>query len=393
MSWDDGKLPRPLRCLALALASALLLLSQPHAGLCSAPAPTVRVEVNATAEPCPCAEPALCSPVRGRRDFEVFVFDIGGKSWKSYDWSQITTVAAFGKYDPELVCFAHSKGARVVLKGDIPLKNILEPAFREAWIAKQLQLAQKQYMDGINIDIEQEVEEGSPEYDALTALVKETTEAFHREIEGSQVTFDVAWSPNCIDKRCYNYKGIADACDFLFVMSYDEQSQMWTECVAAANAPYNQTLTGYESYLKMSIDPGKLVMGVPWYGYDYPCLTLSEDHVCALPKVPFRGAPCSDAAGRQVSYKAIMEQVNRSISEVLWDTQQQAPYYNYQDAAGQFHQVWYDNPKSISLKAAFVRDRGLRGIGMWNGNCLDYSGDAVAKQQTEDMWRALEVNL
>lgn len=42
-------------------------------------------------------------------------------------------------------------------------------------------------MDGINIDIEQEVEEGSPQYYALTALVKETTEAFHREIPGSQV--------------------------------------------------------------------------------------------------------------------------------------------------------------------------------------------------------------
>lgn len=59
-----------------------------------------------------------------------------------------------------------------------------------------------------------------------------------------QVTFDVAWSPACIDKRCYNYTGIADACDFLFVMSYDEQSQIWTDCIAKANAPYLQTLVG-----------------------------------------------------------------------------------------------------------------------------------------------------
>lgn len=42
-------------------------------------------------------------------------------------------------------------------------------------------------MDGINIDIEQEVNETSPEYYALTELVKETTDAFHREIAGSQV--------------------------------------------------------------------------------------------------------------------------------------------------------------------------------------------------------------
>lgn len=45
------------------------------------------------------------------------MFDVGQKTWKSYDWSQITTVATFGKYDSELMCYAHSKGARVVLKG------------------------------------------------------------------------------------------------------------------------------------------------------------------------------------------------------------------------------------------------------------------------------------
>lgn len=50
-----------------------------------------------------------------------------------------------------------------------------------------MDLAKNQYMDGINIDIEQEVNETSPEYYALTELVKETTDAFHREIPGSQV--------------------------------------------------------------------------------------------------------------------------------------------------------------------------------------------------------------
>ncbi|XP_039694632.1 di-N-acetylchitobiase [Pteropus medius] len=342
---------------------------------------------------CPCQDPALCQPIRQRPDFEVFAFDVGEKTWKSYDWSQITTVAVFGKYDSELMCYAHSKGARVVLKGDVFLKDIIDPTFRASWIAHKLMVAKTQYMDGINIDIEQEVNCSSPEYDALTALVKETTESFHREIEGSQVTFDVAWSSKCIDRRCYNYTGIADACDFLFVMSYDEQSQVWSECIAAANAPYNQTLAAYDEYIEMGINPKKLVMGVPWYGYDYTCLTLTEDHVCTIAKVPFRGAPCSDAAGHQVPYKMIMKQVNSSISGIQWNKDQQAPYFNYKDSTGRFHQVWYDNPQSISLKAAFIQTRGLRGIGMWNANCLDYSGDTVAKQQTEEMWKALKPKL
>lgn len=64
------------------------------------------------------------------------------------------------------------------------------------WINEKLNLAKSQFMDGINIDIEQMVAEGSLEYHALTALVKESTEAFHREIPGSQV-----WRLAC---RCYS---------------------------------------------------------------------------------------------------------------------------------------------------------------------------------------------
>lgn len=67
------------------------------------------------------------------------------------------------------------------------MKKIVDPSFRAAWIDQQVNLAKKQYMDGINIDIEQEVNQTSAEYYALTALVEETTAAFHQEIPGSQV--------------------------------------------------------------------------------------------------------------------------------------------------------------------------------------------------------------
>ncbi|XP_067244621.1 di-N-acetylchitobiase isoform X2 [Chanodichthys erythropterus] len=351
---------------------------------------------------------------------QVFVFDVGKKAWKFYDWTKVTTVAAFGQYDAELMCYAHSKGARLVLKGDVPLPDIVDPVNRTAWVQAKVKLAKIQFMDGINIDVEQAVETGSPEYYALTALVKETTESFHTEIPGSQVSFDVAWSPKCTDKRCYDYLAIADSCDLLFVMSYDEQSQIWEDCIAMANAPFNQTLTAYDQYISMNIDPNKLVMGVPWYGYDYSCLNFSKscftaetlfasfnnyfplllsdaftdlmDGICTIPKVPFRGAPCSDASGKQIPYSIMMKQINSSISGRLWDENQRAPYYNYKDTEGRVHQVWYDDPESIALKAAYVAQHGLKGIGMWNGNLLDYSSDPIAQQQTVDMWNALIPN-
>lgn len=60
-----------------------------------------------------------------------------------------------------------------------------------------------------------------------------------------------------------------------------------------------------------------------------------------------------------------------------------------QDPNGQIHQVWYDDPQSICRKADYVKTARLRGIGMWNGNCLDYSDETVARQQTTMMWNAL----
>jgi len=58
------------------------------------------------------------------------------------------------------------------------------------------------------------------------------------------VTVDVAWNSGGVDGRFYDYKRIADASDFLFVMSYDERSQIFHECLAWANSAYNNTLYG-----------------------------------------------------------------------------------------------------------------------------------------------------
>ncbi|MEQ2226125.1 hypothetical protein ILYODFUR_024385, partial [Ilyodon furcidens] len=112
--------------------------------------------------------------------------------------------------------------------------------------------------------------------------------------------------------------------------------------------------------------------------------------ICYIAKVPFRGAPCSDAAGTQKPYKWIMRQLNSPTSSGrLWDDGQKAPYFYYKDETGQSHQVWYDDPQSLCPKADYVMAKGLRGIGMWNGNILDYSDDPVARQQTSLMWNAL----
>jgi di-N-acetylchitobiase len=98
-----------------------------------------------------------------------------------------------------------------------------------------------------------------------------------------------------IDERCYDYRGLADATDFVVVMGYDLQSQIKGSCIAGANAGLPSVMKGVQEYLELGISPSKLVLGVPWYGRDYTCLHPQNLTVCPIRPIPFRGAACSDA--------------------------------------------------------------------------------------------------
>jgi len=58
---------------------------------------------------------------------------------------------------------------------------------------------------------------------------------------------------------------------------------------------------------------------------------------------------------------------------------------------GKVVQYWYDDPRSLSLKAAYAGVSGWRGVGTWNIDCLDYtSTDPLIQEDTRRMWEALD---
>jgi len=68
------------------------------------------------------------------------------------------------------------------------------------WINNQIQYAKDHFLDGINIDIEYDIDANSNLVKALSAFTARVSNSFHNAIPGSQVTFDVPWSP-------YNVQG------------------------------------------------------------------------------------------------------------------------------------------------------------------------------------------
>lgn len=190
--------------------------------------------------------------------------------------------------------------------------------------------------------------------------------ALHAELPGTQTSVCVAWSPNNIDGRHYDIKGFAAAADLLYVMMYDTRSQIFDVCLAGPNAGLPIVRLGVQQYLDLGVAPSQLILGVPWYGYDYPCVagTKPTDRFCPIKLTPFRGVNCSDAAGSEIGFSLIRSAEAAGAAAGpgrQWDATVSTPYYNYVSPATKVvHQRWYDDPESLRLKYAVAREFGLR---------------------------------
>ena len=69
------------------------------------------------------------------------------------------------------------------------------------------------------------------------------------------------------------------------------RSQIFGACIASANSPVGLIESGLTDFLKLGINASQLVIGVPWYGYDYKCVNKDSttQTICDIPYVPFRG--------------------------------------------------------------------------------------------------------
>jgi hypothetical protein len=67
---------------------------------------------------------------------QVFGFSVrkSPSMYRQWDWDQLTTVA--WNTDPELICLAHQRGAKVVVSAELPANRTLleSAAYRAEWV-------------------------------------------------------------------------------------------------------------------------------------------------------------------------------------------------------------------------------------------------------------------
>ncbi|KAG2499654.1 hypothetical protein HYH03_002592 [Edaphochlamys debaryana] len=353
---------------------------------------------------CPCQRAEQCAFVVGDREREFLGFFYpGDQPIDSMPLHLLSDMAWVPPERTDVLCAAHAAGVRVVLNaGDVAAALADDPpGARKQWIDSKVDLARRYFYDGINFDYEEAAQMFSDLSYNYTALVRQTSVAFKKLNPAAQITVDVPWAPFGNDGRDYDYVGLGAAADRLLVMSYDMQAQIYGRCAAAANSPLPLIAKGLQQYLDLRIPPAKLLLGVAWYGYVYPCEPDAQGRppsprtdVCLLPPTEYRGAPCSDAAGQQWDYKQVMGLLRsgRNTTAPLWDPLGQSPRFNAR-LPGQegIVQVWHESPSSLALRYALAARLGLRGVGSWNLGCLDHGAGAEpeAAAEAEAMWEAV----
>ncbi|XP_055497255.1 di-N-acetylchitobiase-like [Leucoraja erinacea] len=266
------------------------------------------------------------------------------------------------------------------LPEQIHKNEIVDIRLRSSWINKTLDVIQKNYCDGVHLRFGS-VHDTSFIID-LPLLFEEIKTRFTQRIPGSQISFYAPWNCKTGNTICSAIVSASKYADHVHVTSFNVQKHMLLGCFAKANAPYHQTLTGISHYIDKGVNSRKIILTLPWFGYDYTCNRFIEAGGCEI------SAPCGSINAPRMPYHNIMNLLPKSMSGRIWDDDYKAPFFVYKKDKV-FHEVWYDDPESISWKTTFLKKFKLGGIGIWKVDFANYSSDPITAMKTEEMWNAL----
>ncbi len=150
----------------------------------------------------------------------------------------------------------------------------------------------------------------------------------------------------------HDYAALGAAADVVIIMTYEWG---YTYGPPMAVSPVNQIRKVLE-YAVTEMPPGKIMMGFSNYGYDWT--------------LPWRQGT---AARIVTNANAVTLAVTENVA-ILFDETAQAPYFNYSDAEGRRHVVWFEDARSAKARISLVSEFGLRGISWWTINNLFRQG-------------------
>jgi chitinase len=238
-------------------------------------------------------------------------------------------------------------------------------AGRRAFAEDCLAFLKKYNLDGVDLDWEfpglswsGAACDPSCDTDNYVLLVKQL-----RETLGTSYT--ISYAGYCSDKtsvsggyRYVDIKGMDPYVDYVNIMAYDLDEAPHHHSALNDTRAYKDCNRAVNAYLTAGVSPDKLVLGLPFYG-----------------RHSFSTSPTA------ISYKKILQLDRYQYRRNQWDDKASCPFVA--TMGGAFY-CGYDNPRSIGLKGAWVREKGMLGLMYW-----EYDQDDAKGTLRKAVWNAV----
>ncbi len=258
-----------------------------------------------------------------------------------------TLHALGGARDQSLIDAARAAGVFVIpsmTNGFDPERTgyVLRNAKRRSdFVQRILDEVDKYGYDGIDIDFEAVPSE---EREHLTAFIRELAAGLHER--GKLLTIAVhartSDSGGAYGAQAQDWYALGQAVDRFRIMTYDYH---WSRGGPGPVAPIYWVQEVME-YTKSRVDPSKVVVGVPFYGYDW---------------VNGQGYPVTWS-----QIQDLLKVYEPRVSLVEWDERGDVAEstFSYRARDG-LHTVWFASRRSLEAKLDLVIDYDLAGIAIW----------------------------
>lgn len=348
---------------------------------------------------------------QNKPQYEVFGFApywIFDEKMNNIDFSLLTTFAYFGipvqadgsfdktdqgyevyksKQATQIFRKAHQSGTKVILTLTQMDNNTIEQFLdnEEAWktaTSQALWEVLKRGIDGVNIDFEYTGDPGSEYRQKMSNFIRYFTDTMHHNISGSKVTVSV-YASSVKEPNIYNIASLAKASDGLFMMAYDfatsgsDKAMPTSPLGGHKEGKYWYDITTAVNDFLTQMPPDKLILGLPWYGYNY---AVVEPKINADTN---KGYYSNIKVGRRYvssfvpyqnvaqTYSIVRDNVGPDMPGISdfqsgWDPDGQVgwkAYYRVND--GTWRMVFLDDASSLGIKYDFAKSKKLAGVGMW----------------------------
>ncbi len=292
-------------------------------------------------------------------------------AYQLYDYDALTHIAYFSYevdtatggyttihdwYTTPIISYAHQRGTRVLLTvtnfGTARNTKILSDTVKQVTMLNNLvNLLKVRNGDGVNFDFESVP---ATQKANMVSFVKRAIRIIRKELPEAEISLAtpaVDWS------SAWDFASLSDLCDYLIIMGYDyyyKGSSTAGPVAPLAGENYNIART-IDTYLTAGVSSGKLLLGVPWYGYDWPVVSSVR-----------KAAATGTGTARVITAaEALADTHGKTFDELT-----KVPWVAY-TSSSLWRQLWYDDLQSLSLKYDYVNSKNLGGIGIW---ALSYEG-------------------